>query len=276
MQQAFFQEHVRHTLPALPRIAWERVMMLDRDAWYEWRGGLRLFALVGVVALSAEVWILFAAFALQFVGYLAYAHPPWWTIYYVECMPLLAFVTALGIQRVVSLIAARSAKVSGKSRLSSLFERLRPASVRRNGDAPFAWPTLGIALCGAIACCAVAGKVKSTLRDDHSYYDRFARLVRQIPDTQAVVFIRYSEQHLDGLSLVRNVPDIDRARVWTAYDRGADNARLLALAPERTPYLFDEATWTMRRMGRVADAAEKAGGTKSASFRGRREVPRLH
>jgi hypothetical protein len=37
------------------------------------------------------------------------------------------------------------------------------------------------------------------------------------------------------------------------YDRGAENARLMALAPERVPYLFDEATWTLQPLARPGE-----------------------
>ena len=33
-----------------------------------------------------------------------------------------------------------------------------------------------------------------------------------------------------------------------ARDREADNLRLIALAPDRAPYLFDEASWTLYRL----------------------------
>lgn len=268
IQEAFFQEHARHTLRALPSIAWQRLMMLDRDEWYEWRRGLRLFAVIGMIALSLEGWILFAAFALQFLVYLAYAHPAWWTIYYVEGMPLLAFATALGIQRVVAIIAGRNA----------LLERLRPSTARLPpGEPLFASPVLGIAMCGALTVAVVARQVKSTVRDDHAYYDRFASLVGQIPEQRAVIFVRYGEKHLDGLSLVRNAAAADSARVWTVYDRGADNARLLARAPGRTPYLFDETSWTMRRMRMTGDSTARpaVASVGLPSLKGPREARRL-
>jgi hypothetical protein len=37
-----------------------------------------------------------------------------------------------------------------------------------------------------------------------------------------------------------NEPDLAGARIWVVHDRGPDNARLLALAPDRVPYLYDE------------------------------------
>jgi hypothetical protein len=57
-----------------------------------------------------------------------------------------------------------------------------------------------------------------------------------------------------GLSFVKNAPLQDTARVWSAYDRGEDNARLLRLAPDRVPYLFDMGA------GRIVPLAEARPG----------------
>jgi len=169
---------------------------------------------------------------MQFLLYLTYAHPAFWTLYYVEVMPVLAFLIALGMARVFQFFAKRA---SG------------------GVTAPFG-ATVITAAAGLVAVVAVVRQVKNTLREDHSYYDAFTRLVSRIPDERAIVFVRYGDKHLDGLSLVRNVPDLAAAPVWTVYDRGPDNARLMALAPERAPYLFDEASWTLRRL-QVASAS---------------------
>ncbi|HKW09832.1 MAG TPA: hypothetical protein VJO33_05590 [Gemmatimonadaceae bacterium] len=222
IEGVFYRIHAEHTVSALPRIAWQRLTMIDRDEWYEWRGGLRVFALVGLLALSLEGWIGLAAFALQFLLYLSYAHPAFWTLYYVECMPMLAFVTALGIARCFALL-----------------------DNRRRVNAAVLVATVGI-----VIAAVIARQVKSAVRDDHAFYDGFAQLVRQIPDARAIVFVRYGPKHLDGLSYIRNVPDLTRARVWTVYDRGAENEKLLAIAPERAAYLFDEQGWELHPLQR--------------------------
>jgi hypothetical protein len=108
--------------------------------------------------------------------------------------------------------------------------------------------TLIIGVAGLVAAVGVTRQVKVTLGQDHSFYDAFEQLVGQISDPRAIVFVHYADKHPDGLSLVRNVPDLERAPVWTVYDRGEDNARLLALAPDRVPYLFDEKSWTLKPM----------------------------
>jgi hypothetical protein len=100
-------------------------------------------------------------------------------------------------------------------------------------------------------------QVKAQIVADHAYYDAFRASLPGGSDG-AIVFVRYAKTHNDGLSLVRNVPDLRAARVWTVYDRGAENAQLLRLAPKRAAFLFDEASWTLRPLGQTAGAADTA------------------
>jgi hypothetical protein len=92
-------------------------------------------------------------------------------------------------------------------------------------------------------------QVRAQIATDHAYYDTFLAALPE-PDT-AIVFVRYAPSHNDGLSLVRNVPDVGAARIWTVYDRGVENARLLQLAPRRKAYLFDEGSWALKPMRAV-------------------------
>jgi|GEM_PF-6248914 len=55
-----------------------------------------------------------------------------------------------------------------------------------------------------------------------------------------MVFIRYAPNHSPHMSLVTNEPDLAHARVWTVYDRGPDNVRLIRIDRSRTPWLFDD------------------------------------
>jgi hypothetical protein len=270
IQYAFYQEHLHHKISALPSIAWARIKMIDRDAFYEWRGGLRLFALIGLFALTLEAWIALAAFVAQFVLYLSYAHPAWWTMYYVECTPVLAFMVALGMTRVfmwafnVASVPSDSA-TAGSTRLTRTIGAIRNAltSPIATDGRRLATATLIIGFAGLLAGVGVTRQVKVTLGQDHSFYDAFAQLVAQISGQRAIVFVRYADKHPDGLSLVRNVPDLERAPVWTVYDRGEDNARLLAFAPDRVPYLFDEKSWTLKPMN-VARKEELSRSTAPA------------
>jgi hypothetical protein len=226
---SFYEEHRRHTVASLPATLVARARMVARDMWYEWRGGLALVALVGLVAAPLALWIGLGAVALQLLLYLLYAHPARWSLYYMEGLPVLAFATALGVIRLLELGARERA--SARARLGVVATLL----------VTLAWPAT-----------TTMKQVRLQIATDHGYYDTFRA---SLPDGRAIVFVRYDPQHNDGLSLVRNGPDAARERVWVVYDRGADNARLMALAPTRKPYVFDEATWSMRPLSDSGRAA---------------------
>jgi hypothetical protein len=69
--------------------------------------------------------------------------------------------------------------------------------------------------------------------------------------------VRYGTQHNDGLSLIHNPVDLNTASPWTVYDRGAENDALLQLVPDRTAYLFDEASGALTRIQRTAQGLRK-------------------
>ena len=219
---SFYEEHRIHTPATLPATVVSRARMVGRDMWYDWRGGLAVIALVGLVGAPPALWIGLGSLVVQLLLYLLYAHPARWSLYYIEGLPVLAFATALGIMRVLELGAHRAS--SSRARLVVL-------------------ATMIVAI--AYPAVVTLRQVRAQIATDHAYYDTFLGALPGEPDS-AIVFVRYAPSHNDGLSLVRNVPDVRSARVWVVYDRGAENAQLLRLAPNRKPYLFDEAEWTLR------------------------------
>src|SRR6478752_10251074 len=107
-------------------------------------------------------------------------------------------------------------------------------------------------------------QVRAQIVADHSYNDAFQGSLPPLPDSTstAIVFVRYSRAHNDGLSLVRNVTDLDYEPIWVAYDRGAENVKLMSIAPQRTPYLFDEAAWKMRPLDRNGAVIKESPGLR--------------
>jgi hypothetical protein len=219
---SFYEEHRIHTPGTLPAAAIARARMIGRDMWYDWRGGLALVALLGLVGAPPALWIGLGALAAQLLLYLLYAHPARWSLYYMEGLPVLAFATALGILRVLELGARRS--LPSRARLAVLATMI---------------------LFIAYPAFVTLQQVRAQIESDHGYYDSFVASLPSGSDS-AIVFVRYARNHNDGLSLVRNAPDVRSAPIWTVYDRGAENAQLLRLAPKRTPYLFDEAAWALK------------------------------
>jgi len=240
---SFYEEHRRHTIGSLPSAALARARSIGRDMWYDWRGGLALVAVLGLVGAPTALWIGLGAVVVQLLLYLLYAHPALWSLYYIEGLPVLAFATALGVLRILELGATR--KASSRARLAT-----------------------GVALILALVYPAYVTlrQVRAQIDTDHGYYDTFLSLLPPEPDS-AIVFVRYAPSHNDGLSLVRNPPDVREARVWTVYDRGAENAELLKIAPHRRPFLFEERSWSMRpleeaRPTEEAKPAEEAKPTE--------------
>jgi hypothetical protein len=221
---AFYQEHRRHTLSTLPATLVVRARMVARDMWYDWRGPLALLALLGLVAAPPALWIGLGALGIQLLLYLLYAHPAGWSLYYMEGLPVLAFATALGVVRLIEL---------GARARAPLHARLAAGVLLLAALAGPAWTTVRL--------------VRAQIVSDHSFYDTFRAALPAEPDS-AIVFVRYAPSHNDGLSLVRNVPDVRSARIWTVYDRGAENAQLRQLAPRRRAYLFDEGEWALTPM----------------------------
>jgi hypothetical protein len=212
----------------------KRLRMIARDMWYDWRLGLAPFALVALTALPVAAWFALATLAAHVALYLLYAHPAFWTVYYLESEPVLALVTALGVARVVAWAAD-----AGRRGLRD------PATPHASGPA-----TSVAVLVLALATCVPGAMTLRLLRrqvnGDRTYFERFDAVVGGIRDERAIIFVRYAPTHNDNLSLVRNPPNHDEARVWIVHDLGADNTRLVAAAKNRRGYLFDEASWSLR------------------------------
>jgi hypothetical protein len=230
---SFREEHRAHTVAALPFTLSKRLRMIARDMWYDWRLGLAPFALLALTVLPVAAWFAVATLAAHVALYLLYAHPAFWTVYYLESEPVLAFVTAFGVARVLAWAAD-----VGQRR----WREVTSAS---------AAPAVSMAvLVLVLATCVPAAMTLRLLRQqvnrDRSYFERFDAVVRGIRDERAIVFVRYGRSHNDNLTLVRNPANHDEARLWIAHDRGADNARLVAAAKDRRAYLFDEDSWSLR------------------------------
>lgn len=229
--EGYRAEHRAHTPQSLPRALGLRLLGAGREtfggAW--WRPVLALFLAVGLPGLDRRGWFAVAWALGPFLAYLPYAHPPHWAVYYHEVQPVLAFVTALGLWRTLAAIASRSARRDPA-----------PGTLVLPG-AGLAVLLLGLGLVDAV-------EVRTPIRERYGYSRAFTRALEDVTEPKAVVFVHYHPRHNPHRSLIENPPDFDRARIWVARDRGADNLRLIAAAPDRAPYLFDDATETLFRL----------------------------
>ena len=224
----FVAVHATHTRDKLPTIFVDRWQALFNDAFRGWRLPLSLLALVGFVALGAEGWFAAGSAVVLTLLYLAYAHPAGWTIYYLEIFPLLPFLTALGIWTIASTLASPTLRVGPRlARDWGPRQALGTAFV----FLALLWPTTHEV--------RYARRLEAAIQ---SYHLDFRQRTAEIPDKRAIVFVRYAPWHNVHTSLIANDPDLADARLWVVYDRGAENVKLAALAPDRAAYVYDEGT----------------------------------
>ncbi|MDT4947024.1 MAG: hypothetical protein QOH14_3757, partial [Pseudonocardiales bacterium] len=112
--EGFKALHESHTVGSLPHDAVVRLISLDRDFFTGWRAGLVVYFALGLFALSPALVIGGIAALLLFVAYLSYAHPPFWTLYYLEALPMVAVITVLGFALAVKWLR-RNMEQSGES-----------------------------------------------------------------------------------------------------------------------------------------------------------------
>ena len=76
------------------------------DVWAG-RRALMAFALLGALGAPPEALFALASSLVLVLAYLIYAHAAAWSVYYLEAHATLAYLTALGLWRVLSGLAAR-------------------------------------------------------------------------------------------------------------------------------------------------------------------------
>jgi len=222
----FHTLHAEHMAQGMPRTVAARAYESARQAASGWRGILTIMALVGLWAGGWSMTVPVATVCLQFLLYGLYAHRPEWTLYYLELFPILSVLIAAGI---------------GLS-MRRVLERMHPAR-----DAT-RW--LLVTTVGAAACSLPDLRIQQLRLHHHAKSTAdFARRLAALP-SPSLVFVRYGPDHSPHKSLITNLGPVAAQRVIVAYDRGAENHALWAHYPERTAYLYDQATTTFHRLTR--------------------------
>lgn len=219
----YVAEHAAYRPSAVPDAAVRRAGKVARDAWGGWRLPLVAFFAVGLFVAGPPAWFALGTSLLLLAAHLAYAHTPEWSVYYVEAGPALAWTTAAGLGAVASRLGRR---------------------LRKPSAAP-AVAAVGLVLVAIGPATADVAAARVQVASWSRYHRAFEDLLSRIPEDRSLVFVRYAPGHVSDMALVRNAADLDRARTWVVWDRGADDARLVARAPGRAPYVFDERTGTL-------------------------------
>jgi len=226
----FDKLHASHTLASLPKTFGERAGAVFNIQFGGWRSILAPVVLVGTLSGIPAVAFSLITALLVMLAYLAYAHLPVWSVYYLELLPVLSFVFALGLWRAMAWTATlvrRSALPEGAGALATVLVLVVSAQ-----------PT-------------VREVVAYRRRIEHltAYQAQFTQAFDAIPDRKALVFVRYGKGHPAHYSLVRNVGDPERAHVVTAYDLGpAANDSVRRAFPDRAVYLLDEGQRALQKI----------------------------
>jgi len=231
---AFAGAHVMHTVDHLPRILFDRWNQMIGEAFGRLRGGLVLFALASLWILPAAGWFAVGGSFLLTLCYLVYAHPIDWDLYYLEIIPLFPFLTACGIWGIWTVLT--------NQRSIPRREILRTTTVQTAVAGAILFTLLLIPLRAGVVA------ERRELAGLGWYHAAFADRVARLPGAKIIVFIRFSPEHNVHDGLVTNHANLADARAWLVHDRGAEDEALMALAPDRVPYLYDEATGTTQRL----------------------------
>jgi hypothetical protein len=219
----YYGEFHRDFVPAhLPRYFLDRTGQVLHDIWGRWVPAGAILAGLGLAVGGAPVLFATATSLLLLLVHLVFSHPTEWSIYYQETLPVLSLLAALGAGRMATLIPWRD-------------RRDCPQGVGAEAS-----PAI-LMLAGVVLLSAPLHLVEARRNYDilSAYHREFRQKLSAI-EAPAIVFVRYSPRHRFHQSLVSNPPDLDRAPVWVVYDRGPGNARLMAIAPGRTAYLYRE------------------------------------
>ena len=236
LNEVFSAFHPNHVPSALPGIFLERARYLADSVWGWSKGWYAILALIGVITLRGPAAFAVASSVLLLIVYLSFGTTPTWTLYYYESVPAYAYLTAAGLAWLAAAIGGR-----------------RPARADDTaGWTSRRWTTALIA--GAMVLCVPGYAATKNIRRQHighrMHLVQFARLRASIPGARAILFVRHSPLHNPHETLVQNVANPETERLLVVYDRGdAENARLLALMPDRAPFLFDEANSRVYRYG---------------------------
>jgi hypothetical protein len=173
--------------------------------------------------------LLIATVVMVFGAYLAYAHDPTWTLYYLELQAPLAFLTAAGLYRVSEIVG------------SSIGARIGEDEASRRRVRGLVFGAISVLL--AVPAIPRVMSYRQAHAEQRRYREALERAVALLAPDSAIVFIPYDTTHGEA-RLMQNVPNLASSPVWLAHDCGVANGRLLALAPTRRAYsyIIDAAT----------------------------------
>jgi dolichyl-phosphate-mannose-protein mannosyltransferase len=227
---AVAKEHARRNVVVTTAT---RAGELARQEW----GGIRVviggLSIVGLFAAGAVEWFAFSVFLLLFAAYLAYPAPAAWTAHYLEALPVLAFLSAGGVQLLV-----------------------------RRARFPAAWPLPKFLLArGSLAAASIltvlattslalsAGRSHVMHVADARDAAAFQRMLDGFRGHRVVIFVRYANRLSSHAPVGGGARDLEEEPIWVVHDLGhARDEKLMDLTPYRVPLVFSEATGQLKML----------------------------
>jgi hypothetical protein len=227
LNNAYGSLHVDHVPSRLPALFARRAWKLAESFWVTSRGLLMAFAILGLATLVPATAFAVASGIVLLALYLVFATPAGWTLYYYETAPTFAWLTAAGL--------AWAAAQLGRPRGAL------PAATFSWRSARWSLPLAAGAGLFLLPGLAELRLLRSLDLRHRAPLRKFEAVRAAIPPGPAILFVHYRLLHDNNISFVENLVDPAAERLWVVTDRGAaENARLMATAPERKTWIFDE------------------------------------
>ena len=222
--------HEGYMPSAVPLAFAQRVLALLAMYSFGWRFAIGVLLLGSLIRTRGAARFVLATSAGLFIAYLSFAHPPGWVVYYFELLPALHFLAAIGLVRIVG---------QSGDKATDAIAHASPSLARASALAvllllPF--------------CLSDLVRVRRSIDVRNGFHRRAEEVIRAAPP-KSIVFVRYAPSDSPHLAITRNEVDLASARSWIVYDRGQDDKRLLALAPDRAPYVLDASTFRLEPLG---------------------------
>jgi len=222
--------HAQYALSSVPSAFVQRLIGILVWCSDGWRLALGVLVLAAAARASGVERAGVFTIALLLLAYLSFAHPPIWIVYYLEVLPIVYFLAACEIGRLVQ-------KFGGFG-----------SDERSPWPAPLANASLAIALLLLPLGVSDVRRVRAANDARGAFHRAAEAAMATLPPEKAIVFVSYPPAWNPHLGLTRNEPDLRSALRWVVYDRGARNAELRVLAPDRAAYRLDAGTMRMKRL----------------------------
>ena len=217
--------HARYTFSSVPVAFAERLTSILVWCVDGWRLALGVLILAAALHASGVERAGVATIGLMLLAYLTFAHPPMWIVYYLEVLPIVFFLAAREMGRLLQ-------KLSG----------VAPEASSLRWPAPVANASLAVALLLLPLGVNDVRRVRAAIDLRNSFHRAADAAIATLPPEKSIVFVSYPPSQSPHVALTRNEPDLASALRWVVYDRGRQTPNCA-----RSPSTVPPIGWTSQR-----------------------------